>query len=85
MLVRSRRRRGLDDEFDPWIIPNLKPAFFTDSAKLYAIAKEHGAEHLAKGYSVQVALHGARAVVLNGSGVSTIVVPPQPDAAPVIS
>jgi hypothetical protein len=43
------------------ILPNLKPAFFMDSAKLYAIAKEHGAEYLAKGATVQAALHVAGA------------------------
>ena len=40
-------------------VPNLKPGFFMDSAKLYALAKEHGADYIAKGYSVQVALHVA--------------------------
>ena len=38
-------------------LPNVKPGFFKDSAKLYAIAKEHGAEYIAKGYAVQAALH----------------------------
>lgn len=38
-------------------VPSLKPDFFRDSAKLYAIAKEHGAEYVSKGYAVQVALH----------------------------
>ncbi len=35
-------------------IPALKPDFFRDSAKLYAIAKEKGANFLAQGYVVSV-------------------------------
>lgn len=38
-------------------VPNLKAGLFKDSAKLYAIAKEHGAEYVSKGYAVQAALH----------------------------
>ena len=38
-------------------VPNLKAGLFKDSAKLYAIAKEHGAEYISKGYAVQAALH----------------------------
>lgn len=35
-------------------MPDLKPDFFRDGAKLYAIAKEHGAALLASGYGVMV-------------------------------
>ena len=35
-------------------IPDLKPEFFRDGAKLYAIAKEHGAALLADGYGVML-------------------------------
>lgn len=38
-------------------LPNLKPGFFKDSAKLYAIAREHGAQYISKGYAVQASLH----------------------------
>jgi hypothetical protein len=37
-------------------LPDLKPGFFMDSAKLYAIAKEHGADYIGKGYQVHVEL-----------------------------
>jgi hypothetical protein len=40
----------------PEILPDLKPAFFMDSAKLYALAKEHGAEYIAKGCEIHVEL-----------------------------
>jgi len=35
-------------------IPDLKPTFLRDGARLYAIAKEKGANFLAEGYSVSV-------------------------------
>ncbi len=35
-------------------IPDLKPTFLRDGAKLYAIAKEKGAQLLAQGYQVSV-------------------------------
>jgi hypothetical protein len=35
-------------------LPDLKPGFVTDGAKLYAIAKQHGDKYLADGYFVQV-------------------------------
>ena len=35
-------------------IPDLKPGFLRDSAKLYAIAKQHGADLIAKGYAVSI-------------------------------
>jgi hypothetical protein len=35
-------------------IPDLKPDFMRDSARLYAIAKEKGGDLIAKGYNVQV-------------------------------
>ena len=35
-------------------IPDLKPAFMRDGAKLYALAKQHGASLLAEGYTVTV-------------------------------
>lgn len=38
-------------------VPNLKAGLFKDSAKLYAIAKEHGAQYVSKGYAVQATLH----------------------------
>jgi hypothetical protein len=40
----------------PEVLPDVKPGFFMDSAKLYAIAKEHGAEYVAKGYQIHVDL-----------------------------
>jgi hypothetical protein len=40
----------------PEKLPDLKPAFFMDSGKLYATAKEHGAEYIAKGYELHVEL-----------------------------
>lgn len=33
-------------------MPDLKPTFFRDGAKLYAIAKEQGASYVAQGYQV---------------------------------
>ena len=35
-------------------IPDLKPGFMRDGAKLYALAKQHGAPFLAQGYTVMV-------------------------------
>jgi len=35
-------------------MPDLKPGFVVDGAKLYAIAKEHGDKYLADGYFVQI-------------------------------
>jgi hypothetical protein len=35
-------------------IPALKPDFFRDGAKLYALAKEHGDEFIAQGYQVSI-------------------------------
>jgi hypothetical protein len=35
-------------------IPDLKPDFLRDGAKLYALAKQHGAQYLAQGYTVMV-------------------------------
>ena len=35
-------------------LPDLKPGFVLDGAKLYAIAREHGAKPLADGYFVQI-------------------------------
>jgi len=35
-------------------LPDLKPGFVIDGAKLYAIAKEHGDKYLAEGYFVQI-------------------------------
>jgi hypothetical protein len=35
-------------------LPDLKPGFFVDGAKLYAIASEHGAKWLADGYVVMI-------------------------------
>ena len=35
-------------------LPDLKPGFVTDGAKLYAIAKQHGDKFLAEGYFVQI-------------------------------
>ena len=35
-------------------IPDLKPEFFRDGAKLYAIAKQHGEALLADGYGVMI-------------------------------
>lgn len=35
-------------------IPDLKPDFFRDGAKLYALAKEHGGKFLAEGYAVMI-------------------------------
>jgi hypothetical protein len=35
-------------------IPDLKPDFLRDGAKLYALAKQHGAPFLAQGYTVSV-------------------------------
>jgi hypothetical protein len=35
-------------------MPDLKPGFVLDGAKLYAIAREHGAKPLADGYFVQI-------------------------------
>lgn len=35
-------------------IPDLKPGFLLDGAKLFAIARQHGAKPLADGYFVQV-------------------------------
>jgi hypothetical protein len=35
-------------------MPDLKPGFVLDGAKLYAIAKEHGDKYLADGYFVQI-------------------------------
>jgi hypothetical protein len=40
----------------PEALPDVKPGFFIDSAKLYAMAKEHGAEYVAKGYQIHVDL-----------------------------
>ena len=35
-------------------IPDLKPGFLVDGARLYALAKEHGGALLAKGFQVEV-------------------------------
>ena len=35
-------------------LPDLKPGFFRDGAKLYAIAKQHGADLLTSGHNVEV-------------------------------
>ena len=35
-------------------MPDLKPGFVIDGARLYAIAKEHGDKYLAEGYFVQI-------------------------------
>jgi hypothetical protein len=35
-------------------LPDIKAGFFRDGAKLYAIAKQHGAELLASGHSVEI-------------------------------
>ena len=35
-------------------IPDLKPDFVRDGARLYALARQHGAELIAKGYQVNV-------------------------------
>lgn len=35
-------------------LPDLKPGFLIDGAKLYAIAREYGAKALAEGYFVQI-------------------------------
>jgi hypothetical protein len=35
-------------------IPDLKPEFFRDGAKLYALAKQHGDALLAQGYVVMI-------------------------------
>jgi len=35
-------------------IPDLKPGFFRDGAKLYAMAKEHGGGLIAQGYAVML-------------------------------
>ena len=35
-------------------IPDLAPTFFRDGAKLYAMAKQHGGELIAKGYIVNL-------------------------------
>ncbi len=41
-------------ESEPGRIPDWKPGFFRDGAKLYAIAKEHGGALLSKGYGVML-------------------------------
>ena len=38
----------------PGRIPDLKPGFFLDGAKLYALAKQHGGDLLARGFSVML-------------------------------
>jgi hypothetical protein len=35
-------------------LPNLKPGFFTDGAKLYAIAKQQGGQYLGQGYFIMI-------------------------------
>ena len=35
-------------------LPDLKPGFLLDGAKLYAIANEHGAKYLGEGFFVQI-------------------------------
>ena len=35
-------------------LPDLKPGFFKDGAKLYAIAKEHGADLIKSGHNVEI-------------------------------
>jgi hypothetical protein len=35
-------------------IPDLKPGFLVDGAKLYALAQQHGADLLAKGFHVEI-------------------------------
>jgi hypothetical protein len=40
-------------------IPDLKPGFFRDGAKLYALAKEHGGELLGQGYAVMIGTSAA--------------------------
>ena len=41
-------------ESSPGRIPDLKPGFFRDGAKLYAIAKEHAGPLLSQGYGVML-------------------------------
>jgi hypothetical protein len=38
----------------PGRIPDLKPGFFRDGARLYAFAKQHGASEIAQGFGVSV-------------------------------
>ena len=40
-------------------IPDLKPTFFRDGAKLYALAKENGANYLTQGYTVALGTSAA--------------------------
>lgn len=42
------------DAGSPGRIPDLKPGFFRDGAKLYALAKQHGASEIAQGFGVSV-------------------------------
>jgi hypothetical protein len=35
-------------------MPDLKPGFFRDGAALYALAREHGGEYIAQGYTVSI-------------------------------
>ncbi len=35
-------------------LPSLKPGFFTDGAKLYAIAKQQGGQYLSQGYYIMI-------------------------------
>jgi hypothetical protein len=42
------------DSGNPGRIPDLKPQFVLDGAKLYAIAKDKGADLLAQGYGVMI-------------------------------
>jgi hypothetical protein len=42
------------DAGDAGRIPNLKPDFFRDGAKLYALAKQHGDALIAQGYVVMI-------------------------------
>lgn len=42
------------DAGSPGRIPDLKPGFFRDGAKLYALAKQHGASEITQGFGVSV-------------------------------
>lgn len=47
------------DEGSAGRIPDLKPAFMRDGAKLYALAKENGEALLAQGYTVSIGIVAA--------------------------
>ncbi len=42
------------DAGSPGRIPDLKPGFFRDGAKLYSLARQHGASEIAQGFAVSV-------------------------------